>query len=121
MTQLPKYPQWRPDFEAPGPHVLIEKKGGMTFDLPDYRDPDDDGDEDEEFTRYRYYESSRILGKLFRAIDEQKIFEEIQTHSRQITLHTSSIIESLWVYVQHKCKLIQWEHKLEWARDIRDE
>jgi hypothetical protein len=93
----------------------------LSLDRPDYQDPDDDPDEDEEFTRYRYYASSRILGKLFRAIDEQKIFEEIQKHSRQITLHTSGVIASVWTYVQFKCKLIQWEHKLEWARDIRDE
>lgn len=121
MTLLPKYPRFRPDFEAPGPHVLIEEKEGLLFDLAPNRGPDEEGEPDEEFTRYRYYESDRILGKLYRAIDEQKIFQDIQDHSRQVVLHTSTVIEDVWKYVQKKCQLIQWEHKLEWARDIRDE
>ncbi len=63
MSRLPKYNPWRPDFEAPGPHVRIEKHKGLSFDTPVDRERDD---EDEDFSAYRYYESEKILGKLYR-------------------------------------------------------
>src|SRR3954451_13977565 len=114
MSKLPKYSPWRPDFEAPGPHVLIEKRDGISFESVPERDPDNADDEDD-FTRYRYYESDKILGKLYRAIDERKIFSEIQkrSHFSSVT-HNSTIIRSVWDYVQKKCQLIQWEHLKQW-------
>jgi hypothetical protein len=66
MSRLPKYNPYRPDFEAPGPHVRIEKHIGLSFDAPVDRDPDEQGDEDDDFSAYRYYESEKILGKLYR-------------------------------------------------------
>lgn len=106
---------------APGPHVQIEKRDQISFEPPPRRDPKDDNDEDEEFTRFRYYESTKILGKLYRAIDERKIFEEIQDRSERSSQHQSSLINDVWKYVQNQCQLILWEHKIEWARNLRDE
>ena len=118
---MPKYNPWRPDFEAPGPHVKIENKDGITFDAPDDRDPDELGDEDDDFSHYRYYESDKILGKLYRAIDERKIFEDIKHRaSTQNVNSRSTVIDEVWAYVQRTCSLIQWEHHREWAKDIRE-
>ncbi|KAE9382198.1 RdRP-domain-containing protein [Stipitochalara longipes BDJ] len=121
LSKMPKYNPWRPDFESPGPHVKIEDKVGITFDDPDDRDPDELGDEDDDFSHYRYYESHKILGKLYRAIDERKIFEDIKR--RASSQHVNSrltVIDQVWSYVRRTCSLIQWEHHREWARDIRD-
>jgi hypothetical protein len=120
MSRFPKYTPWRPDFEAPGPHVTVEKKEGISFDTAD-DDPDNAGDEDDDFTRYRYYESDKILGKLYRAIDEREIFSEIQERARTDGGdHNSTVIYAVWEHVKQKCRLIQWQHKKEWARGIRD-
>jgi hypothetical protein len=121
MDRMPKYSNWRPDFEAPGPHVTIEDREGIFFEDSKYRDPDEQGDDDDDFTTYRYYESEKILGKLYRAIDERKIFQDIKDRaSRHIVKRESTVIDSAWDYVQRVCRGIQWEHLVEWARDIRD-
>jgi hypothetical protein len=118
---MPKYNPWRPDFEAPGPHVRIENKHGISFDDPDDRDPGDLGDEDDDFSHYRYYESTKILGRLYRAIDERQIFKDIKRRaSSQSVTSRTTVIDEVWSYVQRTCKLIQWEHHRDWAKDIRD-
>jgi hypothetical protein len=50
------------------------------------------------------------------------LFTVITTTGLPPYLHThrSTIIDAVWAYVQRLCRLIQWEHKMEWARDIRD-
>ncbi|TVY45069.1 RNA-dependent RNA polymerase [Lachnellula subtilissima] len=121
MTKLPKGNPWRPDFEAPGPHVMIEKNNGIVFETKTFRDPLDEEDEDDEFTNYRYYESNKILGKLYRAIDEQAVFQDIQKRaSADGTTSRSNIIDEVWSYVQKKVQGFQWEDQMEWAEDIRD-
>jgi hypothetical protein len=118
---MPKYNPWRPDFEAPGPHVRIENKHGISFEDPDDRDPGDLGDEDDDFSHYRYYESTKILGRLYRAIDERQIFKDIKRRaSSQSVTSRTTVIDEVWSYVQRTCKLIQWEHHRDWAKDIRD-
>lgn len=119
---IPRYNPYRPDFEAPGPYVTIQKKDGIVFDAPSSRDADEIGDDDEDFTNYRYYESDKILGKLYRAIDERKLFNEIKQRSAATeNANTATIIPAVWAHVQRVTKLIQWEHKKDWARDLRDE
>lgn len=119
---MPRYNRFRPDFEAPGPYVVVEKREGIVFENPPDNYSDSGGDEDDDFTKYRYYESEKVLGKLYRAIDERKIFREIQQRSAQIedVIGDGMIVRKVWEYVQKKCQIIQFEHKLEWARDIRD-
>lgn len=120
MSQLPRGNPWRPDFEAPGPHVYIEKEG-VSFEPPSFRDPLEDEDEDDEFSSFRYYESNKVLGKLYRAIDEREIFEEIQKRaSAQGIARRSQIMDSVWKHVESRAKGIQWEYLMDEASDIRD-
>lgn len=123
---MPKTGRWRPDFEAPGPHVNIQKKDGISFEVPIDRELDD-GDDDDDFTNYRYYESDKVLGKLYRAIDEREIFTQIQQRATnqsfedQLTqlradneLHFWALFDILWAaevgYVpwQLRCRGIRW-------------
>lgn len=121
MTKLPKGNPWRPDFEAPGPHVTIEKNNGIVFETKPFRDPLDQEDEDDEFTSYRYYESNKILGKLYRAIDEQAVFQDIQKRASASGITSrSNIIDEVWRYVEKKVQGFQWEDQMDWASDIRD-
>lgn len=121
MSKLPKVSRYRPDFEAPGPHVIIEKSDGLTFEPEEYQDPGEPGDEDDDFTNYRYYESKKVIGKLYRAIDERKLFADIKQRAiRHGAGSESSVINAVWEDVQRRCLLIEWKHKLDWAREIRD-
>jgi hypothetical protein len=122
MSKLPRYSPWRPDFEAPGPYVTIHKKEGILFEAPAIDDPDSIGDDDDDFTSYRFYESEKILGKLYRAIDEREIFDEIKQRSSE-TASTNSVtlIHAVWAHVQRETKLIQWEHHKKWAWELRDQ
>jgi len=120
LSRLPKPEKYRPDFEAPGPMVVIEKKGVLLQELP--QKDEDDIDEDDEFTTHRYYESDKVLGKLYRAIDEKKIMKSIKDRGmiQRISNPGSSVMRSVWEYVKQKCKGFLWEHHREFAQELRD-
>jgi hypothetical protein len=117
---MPAGNRLRPDFEAPGPHVFIEK-GGIQFDSATFEDPVEIEDEDDEYSSYRYYESENIIGKLYRAINEHEIFEQIQARADvKNNAQKSSVIDEVWKYVQKRVVGIQWEYLMNDAADIRD-
>lgn len=126
FLDLPRYPKARPDFQAPGPRVLVEKN--INFEEEDLSTSPDEDDELNEAASYgppklRYYESQKVLGKLYREIDEHKFFEAIQEQSRMPSINRGkvrSLADAVWNYVCEKTALIQWEHYESWARDVRD-
>lgn len=119
MSRFPRRPKFRPDFEAPGPHVVIEKLTGTSLVDTAEVDPQEQEDEDDDLPRYRYYESKKVLGKLYRAIDERQIFAEIQRRELGVTSQ-STVVDTIWETVQQECKLIQWEHLRDWAEGVRE-
>lgn len=71
----------------------------------------------------RYYPSQKVLGKLYRAIDEHQLFSEIQ-QTRQPDNYSDpkrSQLDAVWRYIQEKTALIQYQHYLDWAREIKQE
>lgn len=116
MSDFPKRPKFRPDFEAPGPQVLIQHIDGLT--LNEYMMQEQE-DEDDDMPRFQYYESTKITGELFRAIDERGLYQQIRKHEADL-LGESTVIHKVWEQVQRDCQLIEWKHLQDWARDIRD-
>lgn len=125
---MPRQSSVKPDFQAPGPRVLIEN----TIALGEGQLPGDISDEeevDEELglksqPRTRYYESRKVLGQLYRAIDEQHFFAQLQNQSpipRGVLADENSHLDAVWDYVKEKTALIQWQHWSDWARDIKEE
>jgi hypothetical protein len=114
---MPRYSNCRPDFMAPGPYVRIEKKEIVFSEASQMQDI---GDDDGEMSSYRFYKSDKILGKLYRAIDEQEVFKEIQRYGKTGATTQSTVMVAAWRYVQRRCATIQWQHLMSWARDIRD-
>ena len=120
------WPKYRPDFQATGPRVLIEKD--INFEEIDSTTPPEEDDEVAEVASYsppmpRYYESQKILGKLYREIDEHKFFEELQRQSRPSNLNPNkarSLAGAVWEYVREKTTNFQWDHYLQFARDVKD-
>lgn len=71
----------------------------------------------------RYYPSKKILGKLYRAIDEHKLFKEISQprHTGNLSNPKRSQLDVVWEYVQKKTVLIQYQHFIDFARNIKEE
>ncbi|KAF4169051.1 hypothetical protein CNMCM6936_009648 [Aspergillus lentulus] len=80
LGELPKANNFRPDFLAPGPQAHIYAKSDIYLDRYVLQTAYDE-DDDHELPR-KYYRSEKILGKLYRAVDERKIwFNEIHSET----------------------------------------
>lgn len=89
------------------------------------------GDELAEMASYaapkiRYYESKKVLGKLYRNIDEYIFLEELQKQAQSLSQANQDVranqdvIGSVWNYVLVNCRLIQWEHCIDMAKNIKE-
>ncbi|KAK4183734.1 RNA dependent RNA polymerase-domain-containing protein [Podospora australis] len=76
LKELPRpNKNWRPDFLAPGTQITIHNKSEI--DLDEHLAQDDNADDEgNEGPKYRYYLSEKILGQLYRAVDEHRIWNE---------------------------------------------
>ncbi|KAI7469590.1 RNA-directed RNA polymerase [Hortaea werneckii] len=120
IKEIPKYDRCRPDFMAPSPRVFISKQGYMDFEDEEYGDDDAFEGMDLEKKPYRYYESQKALGHLFRAIDERRFLHSIQ-HERGKMPVTERLLDRLFAYMEqsvHSWGLL-WKHHLDLARDIK--
>jgi hypothetical protein len=127
MTKCPKYDLYRPDFMAPNPRVTMEQSiCSLEEQLPQYlaeKEEDLVNDLDPDSKSYRYYESQKVLGRLYRAIDERSFLAEIQERAGQFERPVNfnhSIMHQLWTYIQNQTALVQWDHYQEWAREIKE-
>lgn len=118
LTKIPRFSTTRPDFQAPGPRVLIEENINLKDDESDESN-DDEEIEETSLPRIKYYESHKVLGKLYRAIDEHQIFKRIQQYSRA-PQGMNSPIDLVWGYVQKETALIEWNHYSTWAKEIKE-
>lgn len=120
---MPRYAKTRPDFLAPGPRVLVAPTLGFDGESDEESVENDDVDQDSSVPQYRYYESHKVLGQLYRAIDEHKIFEQIQDQSRKLNVYlarSESPLGAVWEYVQKETALIQYSHFISFAKDTKE-
>lgn len=108
---------------ASGPRALIQKQ--IKFEDIEFEEMYQESDELDESAFYSrpkvlYYDSQKILGKLYRNIDERTFFETVQTQARPSHLPNQDVIGAVWNHVRGTCSLIQWEHLTDAAHDIRD-
>ena len=86
---------------------------------PDEEDPVDALNPDAHETVF--YESSKALGVLYRAIDERTFLQEIEgTNARQ---HSGEpcVLHRIWDWVQERTKLVEWSHLKGWAHIMKEE
>lgn len=104
--------------------MLIEKNITIEEEEDDLSSPPDDEELDEVASfdppRHRYYQSEKVLGKLYRDIDEYSFLANLQTQSRSAYTGDESLIDKVWQYVQSKAALIQWSHHLGLAGNIKE-
>ncbi|KAL5594038.1 hypothetical protein BROUX41_001090 [Berkeleyomyces rouxiae] len=100
VNQMPKASQFRPDFMSPSPPVIVCKSDELVFDnTPINPDANPFDNEDEIAPAHLYYESKRILGILYRNVDERMIWNSTKVNAK-------SDDESVWKQVQ------EWVDKL---------
>ncbi|CRG92726.1 hypothetical protein PISL3812_09792 [Talaromyces islandicus] len=116
IKDLPWANPYRPDFLAPGPQTKLRDRAEI--DLEDYIiQPKED-----EIMRpvYNYYRSDKLLGQLYRAIDEQKIWKENIRPKR--TAATASFWSRFIQGAITKCNIrrpIRWIGHRDVARRLR--
>ncbi len=73
MKKYLKYDYYRPNFNTPSPRVIVEKDIQVLEEKSLYNFTEEDEDFintlDLDIKSYRYSESEKVLGKLYRAID----------------------------------------------------
>ncbi|KAF7593189.1 hypothetical protein BBP40_011819 [Aspergillus hancockii] len=119
ISELPKIGRYRPDFLAPGPRTRLYCKSRIGLEQRvSHANYDDDDDEVER--PHLYYKSERILGKLYRAIDERNIWLK---HVRSDVVTDEELFwEELVEDVDARCRAHgkdSWEQYSEEAARIR--
>lgn len=76
LKELPRANKFRPDFLAPGPESRVIDKSKIELDEYIFEEAQDE--EEDQFNRQRqvFYRSEKLLGRLYRAIDEQRIWQQ---------------------------------------------
>jgi hypothetical protein len=126
MGQIPRgADHLRPDFMAPGSNLVINELGAAELeelDQDDIDDPDGVSVLDADKARNRYYRSDKILGVLYRNIDEKKFFDRMKSDFEAFR-HTwggESLVQKLKRYVERETRGIQWDHHWDFAEQLRE-
>ncbi|KAF1842606.1 RdRP-domain-containing protein [Cucurbitaria berberidis CBS 394.84] len=92
--------KYRPDFLAPAPPANIQDRTEILFDVPTAPSANDNDEDENPGPTHLYYRSDRILGLLYRAIDEKKIwFENIKFPVH----HGVGVFDGLFSYIKSEC------------------
>lgn len=121
LKELPRANKHRPDFLAPGTETRIVDK--YAIELNDYvLEPASDEEEDQySGPRHVYYRSDKLLGRLYRAINEQKIWhEDVKSKVRPLRSFWDGLID----LIRPRYEAIVddpsgWASHLETGREIR--
>ncbi|KAL4925196.1 RNA dependent RNA polymerase [Aspergillus undulatus] len=118
LSEMPFVNRNRPDFLAPGPLAQIHHKEDIQLEaryIHPYPDDDDTG------PVHKYYRSEKILGRLYRAIDEHKIWsEEIRS---TVAPHPKTVWRKLVDSLTARCitfgASVNWQGHVETAKQLR--
>ncbi|KAI0432670.1 RNA dependent RNA polymerase-domain-containing protein [Xylaria sp. FL1042] len=119
LASLKRTP-FRPDFLAPAPPANIVDRTEIHFESPVVVSADADEDDDTG-PKHKFYKSEKMLGKLYRAIDEKRIWKD------DIHLTVNRFGPSLWdeiiAYIRRQCEAklepINWKEAMDEAHSIR--
>ncbi|KAI8314942.1 hypothetical protein K4K61_003388 [Colletotrichum sp. SAR11_59] len=118
--EIPKAPRFRPDFLAPAPPARIFNRSEIEFLAPE--NPTDE-DEEEVLPAHQYYKSEKILGVLYRNVDERQIWNE---DMRRIVDRTGPSVWEQFAGLMHRkiydysSGRVTWKKRQVEARRLRD-
>ncbi|KAK5553706.1 hypothetical protein LTR46_008252 [Exophiala xenobiotica] len=113
--KIPRSPAYRPDFMAPTASTKVEKgikrPAAVDVDVTPNRG-----------RGYRYYESDRVLGRLYRAVDEDTFFQDLEDETSSLFSMEASnnVLEDIrdWVVSSINYSQVQAYHTM--ASEVRD-
>ncbi|XEU99115.1 hypothetical protein FSHL1_004402 [Fusarium sambucinum] len=113
IKALPRNPRFRPDFLAIAPPLKLYDKGQLA-----HIEGDDELDDDDVMARFKpkYYQSDKILGHLYRNVDEKKIWDE-DIH-RSINTAGPSVWDQLLTIVENE--VAKYELDIKWTRQSKE-
>ncbi|OAG38067.1 hypothetical protein AYO21_07657 [Fonsecaea monophora] len=111
--RIPRGPEYRPDFMAPSASIKVEQG----IKRPEEETPMPDGRQ-----RYRYYESDRILGRLYRAVNEDAFFDDLEDDTSSLFSNpaTDEVLRDVCDWVENHLGFSRIETFLAAAREVRD-
>lgn len=116
ISRIPKYPPLRPDFMCPGPGVNVAEDISLLETATNVQGNDDDDDG----PQIHYYKTKKVLGHLYRAIDERTFLGELKQSMRTSRPKDGDIMQLVWAHVQREAAAFQWKHHVETAQEIKD-
>jgi hypothetical protein len=122
MADIPQHDRYRPDFMAPSPRVVVSQSGHLDIEEDDDSEEDAFADLDSERRTIRYYESNKVLGQLYRNIDEQHFLSRIHFDRRAVTAASEvDVMDILLRYIKREASkyVILYSHHKMLAEDIR--
>lgn len=84
--------------------------------------PTDAASDDEQPQRYRYYESDRVLGRLYRAVNEDIFFGDLEDDTSSVfsTPASDNVIIEIWRWVRTSMRGRNVKQYLHVAGEVRD-
>jgi hypothetical protein len=71
--------------------------------------------------RIRYYRSEKVLGHLYRNIDEKKFFDRMKgDFAARHIWGGESLVQKLERYIDRETRIVQWEHHTRFAENLRE-
>ncbi|KAL1800749.1 hypothetical protein ACET3X_001091 [Alternaria dauci] len=115
----------RPDFMAPVSNLFINNMGAAELEElegDDIDNPDGVSVLDPDKARNQFYRSDKILGVLYRDIDEKTFFASLKNDFRTSRRHLvgESLVQKLERYVLREIQGVQWEHHWDFAEELRE-
>ncbi|KKA26661.1 hypothetical protein TD95_001628 [Thielaviopsis punctulata] len=119
VNEMPRAPRYRPDFMAPSPPAHVYKHGEIKIQQ-DIVNPDADpfGEEDEIAPAHRYYESERILGILYRNVDERNIWDA--TKMVNVKSDDTTVWSQIQAYVDGVIRSTVGQREIDWMSKKRE-
>jgi len=116
-SEIPKADRAKPDFLAPGPRILISKDKV-------FHEPELANDKDEDTYVQDWYPSNKVLGHLYRAINEDKFLDDIRQQLDHSTRRPNSLLSNVLAYMVGQTEELRlqtnWEQYINWATDCRE-
>ena len=124
MMDCPRHIRCRPDFMAPSPRVIVSDQGALDLEEDDNLDDDAFEGLDIEPRSIHYYESQKVLGQLYRAIDERRFLTKMQQDQHAIMARagpSNTMLETLLAYMKRQASQsgVLYQHHSELAAEIR--
>lgn len=105
---------------SPAPLTNLKDRTEIVFDAPTAPAAMTGDEDDDTSPNYMYYISDKILGRLYRAIDEKKIwFEDIKIGKQAISSIWRELLDYLASICEHDLKGITWAEFKPEAWEIR--